>query len=153
MTGAYVSAGENFSSELLWMEPAFMMHEVKDKDSKKMVLVPMQSSTTTDIWREIEHIAGDKGASITTWVDKVLEELDEDGVIPFRVTGITYGSSSCGIQSMTEDRITLSRQFLEDTDTQVDAVNEIKRIDEISKLIRTEIRVCSCFDPLVILHR
>ena len=137
VTGAYVSAGENFSSELLWMEPAFMMHEVKDKDSKKMVLVPMQSSTTTDIWREIEHIAGDKGASITTWVDKVLEELDEDGVIPFRVTGITYGSSSCGIQSMTEDRITLSRQFLEDTDTQADAVSEIKRIYDISKLIRS----------------
>lgn len=137
VTGAYVSAGESYARELLWMEPAFMMHEVKDKDSKKLALVPMQCGTTTDIWREIEHIAGDKGASITTWVDKLLQELDEDIVIPFRVTGITYGSMNCGIQSMTEDRITLSRQFLEDTDTQVDAVNEIKRIDEISKLIRT----------------
>ena len=56
VTGAYVSAGESYAREILWMEPAFMMHEVKDKDSKKLALVPMQCGTTTDIWREIEHI-------------------------------------------------------------------------------------------------
>lgn len=134
--GAYVSAGESFSRELLWMEPAFMMYEVKDKDKKSLIRVPKQCGTLTDIWREIEHIAGDKGASITTWVDILLQNMDEDRVVPFRVTGITYGSSICGIQSMIEDRIILSRQFLEDSDIQADAISEIKRTDEISKLIK-----------------
>lgn len=137
VTGAYVSAGESYSKELLWMEPAFMMHEVKDKDKQSLILVPKQCGTITDIWREIEHIAGDKGASITIWVDKLLQYIDEDRVIPFRVTGITYGPSTCGIKSMTEDKITLSRQFLEDSDTQADALSEIKRTEEISKLLRS----------------
>ena len=42
---------------------------------------------------------------------------------------------NCGIQTMIEDRIVLSRQFLKYTDLQSDAVAEIRRIDEISKVI------------------
>ena len=133
--GAFVSAGESYSEDLLWMEPAFMMREIKDSSTKQFKNVPMQYSSSVDIWREISHIAGDKGAAITIWIEILLQNYDDDKVIPFRVTGIKYGKVNCGIQSMTEDRIVLSRQFLMDTDTQVDAVNEIKRIDSISKLV------------------
>ena len=134
--GAFASAGESYSSDQLWMEPAFMIHLVKDKDTKQLIQAPMQSKNNVDIWREVEHIAGDNGAPISRWIKLLDEILPEDDVIPFRVTGISYGSMNCGIQSMTEDRIILSRQFVEDTELQDDAVKEIKRIDEISKIIR-----------------
>ena len=137
--GAFVSAGEDFDVEDQWMEPAFMMHEVKDKNTKKIITVPMQCRNGIDIWREIEHIAGDKGASITKWVSILEDEeiFPEDRVIPFRVTGISYGSSSCSIQSMVEDRILLCRQFLKDSVIQSDAVNEIERIDRIAKVVKS----------------
>ena len=142
VTGIYASAGESYGKDLLWMEPAFMMHEVKDKDSKKPMLVPMQRSSETDVWRELEHITGEKGARITRWVDLLYGDDDdgiisEDNVIPFRITGISYGSMNCGIQAMTEDRIVLSRQFLEDSDLQSDACDEIEAINNIARIVRS----------------
>ena len=113
-----------------------MMQETKVK-TKEVKNMPMQCKSGVDIWREVDHIAGEKGALVTKWVNVLQDEdiVSEDDVVPFRVTGISYGSMNCGIQSMTEDRIVLSRQFLEDTDLQADAVKEIARIDEIAKAV------------------
>lgn len=138
--GAFASAGESYSNDMLWMEPAFMIQQVKDKETKMTVNAPMQCRSGVDIWREIEHIAGDNGASITRWINLLQQNeeiLSEDRVVQFRVTCISYGSMNCGIQTMTEDNIILSRQFLEDSDLQADALDEIERIEELSKVLNS----------------
>lgn len=135
--GAYVSAGESYSGDQLWMEPAFMMKPLENGEAKESKLVPVKCKNGVDVWREMEHIAGDKGAAVTRWINTLYSEdiLPDDEKTPFRVTGISYVSNGCGIQTMLEDSIVLSRKFMEDSETRQDAVAEIKRVEKIAKVI------------------
>ena len=141
--GAFVSAGESYLAEELWMEPAFMMQNIKAKGSNSFIQSPVCCRNGADIWREIEHVAGEDGAGITQWIKELQDYAEErdsffvENVIPFRVTGIRYGASSCSIQMMIEDQILLSRQFLVDSELRNDSVYELKQIEQIAKIINS----------------
>ena len=137
VVGSYVSAGEFYAEDQLWMEPAFVMKQ-KANDSGIEII----RSVENGLWQEIAYIAetDDKKAlcTLTKWVNLLLRRLKKDTLsenekIPFRATGIAYGSSNCSIQAMFEDSVILNSKFLEDTVIRNDAVREVENTKLIAK--------------------
>lgn len=133
--GMYAAAGETYADSQMWMEPSFIIC----KTTKDGIPVPKKIEQRPGLWKEIEHIAGDKGAGITRWVNTLYGyrdgELFDERIIPFRAAGVLYGQSCCGYTYMGEDSISMHRDFLTDSELLDDAVAELQRIFRIEKAV------------------
>ena len=134
--GIYVSAGEVYRDDLLFKNPAFVMVKNKKKDAKTEK-TPAHCSDASDIWKTIAYIAGDENSGIKKWI-KVVEErelLEEDRLIPFRITDIKYGASSCSVEKTIEDTVVMNRAFIKENERQIAAATEVESVKKIADII------------------
>lgn len=133
--GIYASAGEVYSDDLLFTNPAFVMAE-KKKDGK-VTRYPAHCTDSSDVWKTIEYISGDKNSGIKTWIKAIEDEelLEEDRLIPFRVTDIKYGASSCSVEKTIEDTIVMNRAFIRESERQTEAAREVESVKKIADIV------------------
>ena len=141
--GIYVSAGEVYSENLLFMNPAFAVNREEKKDPTPPV--PIRCPDSPDIWKAIAFIAGPESSGVREWVGVLAGDdiIEEDRVIPFRATGIRYGASCCSVEKIIEDNIVMNRAFIRETERQIEAVNAIKDIEKISDCVYMFGKNCS----------
>ena len=143
--GIFASAGETYSGDLLWMEPAFMTQEIKSKKDGQTIVAARHRRSGVDIWQEIEYIAGGHGSGIVKWVNVLQANgvFGPERVIPFRVTDIAYGTSNCGYQDMTVDRVLINSRLLSDTVTCEKAIDEISVIKKVAAALSSYAEKCA----------
>jgi hypothetical protein len=141
--GIYVSAGEVYSENLLFMNPAFAVNREEKKDPTPPV--PIRCPDSPDIWKAIAFIAGPESSGVREWVGVLAGDdiFEEDRVIPFRATGIRYGASCCSVEKIIEDNIVMNRAFIRETERQIEAVNAINDIEKISDCVYMFGKNCS----------
>lgn len=138
--GAYVIAGDKYSSTSAFIEPMFMWKaDPKDKTGLAMITVKYNMMSS---WENLRNILL---ASTTSRSIRWINQLEENGIldgenIPYLMTGISYGSMQSSVDKMLTDSIVVSPVFFIDSLK----IDDMRKIIEIINNLSTVFYLFGC---------